>query len=241
MKFTLDIPKVVPSNEFLELSFKMWRSMFNLPILYDKNDKSDYVWAQGYKNERVEIFPGKLASGEKATIDANLFLTKKVKDEIKAIGTMPDARIGMALTGVHIFKNGNIVENVTANLFLRCNECGWFIPLEKSGRKNVYIPEGAIEKKLLYSAIWNLMYDKTRFIKHQSQSDPTRHIGIGSCASSKTTHHDYKEIDMRVYIKKYGIDRLKSLLNENFTWNKSRWSIDNGIIKVNSSWTEVWD
>ena len=196
--------------------------MFNLPILYSKNDKSDYVWSEGYKNERVEITPGKLASGQQTSIDATLFLTKKVKDELKAIGTMPDARIGMCLTGVHIFKNGDLVENVRANLYLRCNESGWYIPLVPDGRKNVYIPDGGA-------------------IESQSKTDPTRHIGYGSCASSHTTHHDYAEIDMRVYIKKYGLERLQKLLNDNFTWNKSKWSIENGIIKVNSSWTEVWD
>ncbi len=233
MKFGFSVPEIIGCDKFNQMAFDAWHSMFNIPTLYSI-DTGGYVHGKGYKQETIEMKPNKGHS-----IDPHLFFRKEFSDEIKCLNVNTEARIGMNITGKHFFSTKDVSE-IDAGLLLRVGASGWTISFKHFVDKDIIIPEH-LEKNMMESAISNLKYNKDNFITSRDNQLPSKHIGIGSCASTHVTTKTYREINVKKYIKKYGQEKLEKLIKENFHWRKTDWTIIKGVIYLNDSYTEVWD
>lgn len=234
------------SNEedFKNLSFELRKKLFSGAGEYSK-DSGGYDYSKGIRRHTITISPTADNPNKPKISD---FVDKKLSEKLKLLGLKDDAiGIQFRLTGIENFRNNKAgdskIEELEPQVIIRGHNDGWIFNLPtKTGQKNVVINSETNKRTaddLIYKAIWNLKFDKSRIKEYSEKSSGISHIGIGSAASSSETIHYGGKIDMTDYIKKYGKAELEKELSANYAWKKggkSNWEIkDNHIVFTDST------
>jgi hypothetical protein len=204
-------------------------------------DSGGYNHSKGYRTSTYTFVPAKGNNG----VDIRELLPKEVAEELNAILHGKPLRnrltIGLEVSGDQKFEKGSKVTNIRAYVLVRVGGSSYLLPFSENGDIKGIITDSHLQQEILDQAVWDLKFNKDLHMSHTEKDDEPRHIGIGSQASTKLTTHTQASIDMRKYVKKYGEDRLKSLLKKCFAWNRAKWDLKNGIISFSDSFTDTYD